>query len=40
MYGKIIKVMFLKYVRDEKKFITKEALIKQIEADANLARGY
>lgn len=40
VYGKIIKVLFLKYVRDEKKFNTKEALIKQIEADANLARGY
>ena len=33
IYGKNIKITFLERVRDEKKFRTKDALVKQVEKD-------
>lgn len=38
LYGSTITVVFLKRIRDERKFDSKEALIKQIDADASAAR--
>jgi len=40
LYGADIKLHFLKRVRDEKKFDTAEALVKQIHNDVNKAKVY
>lgn len=39
IYGKAIKIEFLKRLRDEVKFESKDSLIKQIETDKNIAQG-
>jgi riboflavin kinase/FMN adenylyltransferase len=38
IYGEDVEVRFLRYLRPEKKFESREALIKQIDADVKLAR--
>ena len=40
IYGRQIKVYFLKRVRDEILFKNKENLIKQIKSDLNFAKVY
>lgn len=40
IYGEIIKIEFLKYIRDIKKFETLDALSLQLESDAETARNY
>lgn len=40
IYGEKIKVEFLKFIREERKFESKEALIHQIEMDKNLASAF
>ena len=40
IYGKIIKIEFLKYIRDIKKFETLDALSAQLESDAEDARKF
>lgn len=40
IYGKDIEINFVEKIRNEKKFISKEALIKQIEKDISCARRH
>jgi riboflavin kinase / FMN adenylyltransferase len=40
IYGEKIKVEFLQFIRDERKFESREALIHQIEIDKQLASAY
>jgi riboflavin kinase/FMN adenylyltransferase len=40
IYGKHVQVKFLKKIRNEKKFPSSQALIKQIQKDESLARKY
>jgi riboflavin kinase/FMN adenylyltransferase len=38
IYGRTLKIEFLKRLRDEKKFESRDALIHQIEYDKNVAQ--
>lgn len=40
LYGKEIKIEFLKYIRGEKKFDSVETLAKQVKKDIETAKGY
>jgi riboflavin kinase/FMN adenylyltransferase len=40
IYGKRLEVEFLKKIRNEKKFLSPQELIRQIQKDASFARRY
>ena len=39
LYGRMVKVRFLKRLRDERPFVSLDELRQQLEADRNLALG-
>ena len=40
IYGNNVKVSFLKFIRNEKKFASANELIEQIKKDVEIAQGY